>query len=218
MATKENEKDKTEKQAPPAKDKGGAGIIVWAIMAVIIAIFSGSGFVLGRLFAKPASPENIEPAKEKVKAEETKAEKPSHGSSKTKEEKPSHGGSKAKEEGASSETPKINPTETWYYNELESVVVNPDEPGATRFVRVGLILEMSPELTSESAQDIIALKKPLLINWLNLYFKSLTLAEMKDDKDINRILSQVCDSFNEILFADDAPRIKKVLIREFNIQ
>jgi flagellar basal body-associated protein FliL len=97
-------------------------------------------------------------------------------------------------------------------------VVNPDEPGATRFVRVGLTLEMSPALTMEEAKELIEAKKPPMINWLNLYFKSLTLDEMKDDRDIQRILLQICDAFNEILFPDSKPMIKKVLIKEFNIQ
>jgi hypothetical protein len=70
----------------------------------------------------------------------------------------------------------------------------------------------------EEATALIELKKPPMINWLNLYFKSLTLDEMKDDRDIQRILSQTCDAFNEILFPDAKPLIKKVLIKEFNIQ
>ena len=107
---------------------------------------------------------------------------------------------------------------TWYYNDLESVVVNPDEPGATRFVRVGLILEISSGLSEDKVKELIEAKKPPLINWLNLYFKSLTLDEMENDRDMKRILSQICDAFNEMLFPDAKPQIKKILIREFNIQ
>ena len=110
---------------------------------------------------------------------------------------------------------------TWYYNDLESIVVNPDEPGATRFVRVGLILEISSALDKDKIKkikELIEAKKPPLINWLNLYFKSLTLGEMENDRDMKRILAQICDAFNEILFPDAKPQIKKILIREFNIQ
>ena len=107
---------------------------------------------------------------------------------------------------------------TWYYKDLESVVVNPDEPGAKRFVRVGLILEISSGLREDKAKELIEVKKPPLINWLNLYFKSLTLDEMENDRDMKRILSQICDAFNEMLFPDAKPQIKRILIREFNIQ
>jgi flagellar basal body-associated protein FliL len=113
---------------------------------------------------------------------------------------------------------KIDSKGTWYYNELESIVVNPDEPGATRYVRVGLILEISSALDKDGTKKLIEAKKPLLVNWLNLYFKSLTLEEMENDRDIKRILTQICDSFNEILFPNAKPQIKKILIREFNIQ
>jgi len=108
--------------------------------------------------------------------------------------------------------------DTWFFNELESVVVNPNEPGATRYVRVGLILEISSSMSQDKAKAVIESKKPLLINWLNLYFKGLSLSEMETDKDISRILSQICDGFNEILWPDGKPQIKKILIREFNIQ
>lgn len=185
---KEKDKDKTKKETPPASGK--AGILTWVIMAVIIAVLSGSGFVLGGLFAKPSSPDSVQ-------AEEKTA--------------PVKGPNDMNESMAD-----VN--ETWYYNDLEPVVVNPDEPGATRFVRVGLTLEMSSILTTTDANSLIALKKPLMINWLNLYFKSLTLAEMKDDRDIQRILLQIGDAFNDMLFPDSKPLIKKVLIKEFNIQ
>ena len=185
---------KTE-DAKPEKDeqtgKAGTkiGLLMWIIMAVVVVLCAGSGFVLGRLFAGPSSPQTSESSQESSKAEEI-----------------------------SPDAPKIDSKDTWYYHDLESIVVNPDEPGATRFVRVGLILEISSALDKEDAIKLIDAKKPLLINWLNLYFKSLTLGEMENDRDIKRILMQICDSFNEILFPDAKPQIKKILIREFNIQ
>jgi hypothetical protein len=41
---------------------------------------------------------------------------------------------------------------------------------------------------------------------------------MQNDRDMKRMLVQICDAFNEILFPDEKPKIKKILIREFNIQ
>ena len=167
------------------------GIVTWAILAAVVVVCAGSGFLLGRLFAEPDLPETEITAPSQ---ENPQPEKPIPDDTET------------------------GTIDTWYYNDLESVVVNPDEPGATRFVRVGLILEISSGLSKDKAGELIEAKKPLLINWLNLYFKSLTLSEMENDRDIKHILSQICDSFNEMLFPDAKPQIKRILIREFNIQ
>jgi flagellar basal body-associated protein FliL len=195
MADKEENKESKEtkdEKADQARPAGGKpGIFSWIIMLVIIAVFGGSGFVVGRIFAK-SSPS---PAKA--------AEAPQE--------------STPKPEPAA-EAEKGESKETWYFNELESIVVNPDEPGATRFVRVGVVLEMSSELKADKAKELIVSKKPLLVNWVNLYFKGLTLDQMRNDRDMKRIQSQILDAFNDILFSGSKPLIKNVLIREFNIQ
>jgi len=193
MADTDNKKKKEDTKAEKDEQSRQAGtkisILTWTIMAVIVVLLAGSGFVLGRLFAGSPSPETTESFQENPQTKEMTPDN-------------SETGSKG----------------TWYYNDLESVVVNPDEPGATRFVRVGLILEISSGLSKDKAKELIEAQKPPLINWLNLYFKSLTLDEMENDRDIKRILLQICDSFNEILFPDAKPQIKRILIREFNIQ
>lgn len=187
---KEKKEDtKTEKDEQSQQAGTKISILTWTIIAVVVVLFAGSGFVLGRLFAGSSSPEITESSQENTQTEEIIPD-----------------------------DTKTNSKDTWYYNDLESVVVNPDEPGATRFVRVGLILEISSALNQEKAKELIDAKKPPLINWLNLYFKSLTLREMENDRDIRRILSQICDAFNEILFPDAKPQIKRILIREFNVQ
>jgi len=187
---KENQDDeKVEKNTASEQSSAKIGIVTWAILTVIVVSCSGSGFVLGRLFAGGSATETSGNSQEVTQTEEV-----------------------------IQNDPETDPKETWYYNELESVVVNPQEPGATRYVRVGLILEVSSELTEEEANELFKTKKPLLINWLNIYFKSLTLDEMSSDRDMQRILSQICDAFNEILFPDAKPQIKRILVREFNIQ
>ncbi len=191
--TDKKEVTKTEKDEKPQQAGAKIGILTWVIMAAVVVLLAGSGFVLGRLFAGSPSPETAESSQENTQ-ESTQPEK------------------------KMSDNLQTGPNDIWYYNELESVVVNPDEPGATRFVRVGLTLEMSSGISKEKAKELIETQKPLLVNWLNLYFKSLTLGQMQNDRDMKRILSQICDSFNEILFPSAKPQIKKILIREFNIQ
>jgi len=188
----EKEETKTEKDEQSRQAGTKISILTWIIMAVVVVLLAGSGFVLGRLFAGSSSPETTESFQENAQTEKA--------------------GEDVKDDS------EKGSKDTWYYNDLESVVVNPDEPGATRFVRVGLILEISSGLSKDKAGELIEAKKPPLINWLNLYFKSLTLDEMENDRDMKRILSQICDAFNEVLFPDAKPQIKRILIREFNIQ
>jgi flagellar basal body-associated protein FliL len=211
---KKEEAPKTEKGETAKQTGAKIGLLTWIIMAVVVVVLAGSGFVLGRLFAHTPPSDASGSSQEKAPEEKSKAEKPK------KEEAKGEKSKKEETKGEKKTGEKSGPEskDTWYYNDLEAVVVNPDEPGATRFVRIGVTLEMSAELTKEKAKEIIDAKKPPLINWLNLYFKSLTLSEMQNDRDVKRILSQICDSFNEILFPDAKPQIKGVLIREFNIQ
>jgi len=42
------------------KKASGGGLLQWIIMAVVVAIFSASGFILGRLFAGSGTPETAE--------------------------------------------------------------------------------------------------------------------------------------------------------------
>jgi flagellar basal body-associated protein FliL len=184
-----NQDEKIEENEKAQPVATRIGILTWLIMVIVVVVLAGSGFILGRLFAGSSSPKATESAKQTTQTEEA---------------------------------PKADSSEnngtTWYYNDLESIVVNPDEPGATRFVRVGLILEISSELSEAKAKELINGKKPPLVNWVNLYFKGLTLDQMRNDKDMKRIQAQILDGFNEILFPGSKPQIKKVLIREFNIQ
>jgi len=184
-----NQDEKIEKNEKAKPAAAKIGILTWLIMVAVVVILAGSGFILGRLFAGSSSPKTTESVKETTQTEET-----------------------AKADSSE------NNGATWYYNDLESIVVNPDEPGATRFVRVGLILEINSELSEAKAKELINSRKPPLINWINLYFKGLTLDQMRNDRDMKRIQAQILDGFNEILFPGSKPQIKRVLIREFNIQ
>lgn len=196
MADKEKKKDEDPKGEPEeqpeeqtAKSGAKIGILAWIIMVVIITVMAGSGFVLGRLFAGSSSPATTDPSQENPP---------------TQESTPGGSGTGSKD--------------TWLYKEMPSVVANPNVPGAKRFVKAGLILEMSSGLSEEDFATLMGVKEPFLTNWLNLYLKSLRLEDMENDSDLRRIESQACDAFNEILFPDAEPQIKRVLIKEFNIQ
>lgn len=169
---KQNQDGKTKKFSISA-------IIPWLIASIVIMIFAGSGFLLGRLFAGQSAPEETENVPQKQS--ETKSEK------------------------------------IWYYY-MEPVTANLNEPGATRYVRATVTLEMSSELSQQDAKSLLTKKQDILTNWLTIYLSSLTLEDARGDRNLKRIQLQILDAFNEILFPDAKPMIKHILFKEFAIQ
>lgn len=194
-AENKNNKDKTEK----GKSRSLLSII---IVGVIVLVAAGAGVGLNRLFArgnKPLSAEEATPEKE-APAEKSAA-------------KP------AAEKGDKSKSEKITAKagEVWYYN-LDPVVANLDEPGATRYIRTAFILEMSPDISAEKGIALLEQKKPLIANLLTIYLAGLNIETTRGDKNLKRIQSELCDTFNEQLFPESKPMVKRVLIKEFAVQ
>jgi len=189
----ENAQEDVKKESDNKSQKTGkiGCLLPWIIMAVIIIVCAGSGFALGRLFA---GSESVQTPDSGEQNQLTQADKLRGGDSK----EISH--------------------ENWYYDELEPVVANLDEPGVTRYVRVSLTLEVDSEIDPKKGTAFIESKKPLLKNCLAIYLASLTLEDIRGDRNLRRIQSQIRDVFNEKLFPDSKPQIKNVLIKEFAIQ
>ena len=187
---KENQDNaEVENENESKQAAAGIGIVTWAVLAVIVALCAGSGFLLGRLFAGSAEPQTQ---------------------------------SSQADESTSSENPKMADSATnseisWYYD-LEPVVANLDEPSVTRYVRVIITLEISAALEQAKCEKLLEEKKPILTNWLTIYLASLTLEDTRGDRNLKRIQSQILDAFNEELFPDARPQIKRVLFKEFAIQ
>jgi flagellar basal body-associated protein FliL len=193
MADEDEKKDpgdvKQENDNEPKPTKAGIGILVWAILAVIVVLCAASGFLLGRLFAEPDKAQTQSPQTDKADQPES-----------------------TKMEDLTSDS-KNN----WYYP-LDPVVANLDVPGVTRYVRVTVILQISSALHREKAEKLLEDKKPILTNWLTIYLASLTLEDIRGDRNLKRIQSQILDAFNEKLFPDAKPQIKQILFKEFAIQ
>jgi len=190
-AAPDKEQAKTEE---PGKGAAGGGILQWIILAVIVIVCAGAGFGVSRLPAgsrTDKTPESSPKAESDKKIEHSKTETP------------------APQEGKSQST--------WYYD-LEPVVANLNEPGAMRYIRGTVILEINSTLEKEKGTAILTEKKPLLINWLTIYFSNLTLENTRGDKNIKHIQAQILDAFNEKVFPDGKPQIKQVLFKEFAIQ
>jgi flagellar basal body-associated protein FliL len=192
---KEQEEPKEPKDPKAEKsDKKSliARFLPWIIIFVVVLICAGAGLSVGRLFAGSRTPEADESGSESGASAQTEDLKANNDSA----------------EGSG---------EVWYYD-LDPVVANLNEPSVTRYVRASLTLEMSADMDIKKGTAFLDEKKPILINWLNVYLSSLGLEDIRGDNNLRSIQSHVRDAFNEKLFPDSRPQIKQILIKEFPVQ
>jgi flagellar basal body-associated protein FliL len=98
------------------------------------------------------------------------------------------------------------------------VIANLNEPGVSRYVRASFTLEMSGETDQKKGSALLDEKKPILTDMLFVYLSSLSLRDIQGDKNLKSVQSRVRELFNEKLFPDSKPQIKRVLIKEFPVQ
>ena len=192
----QDDQEQPEQQDSKAEKSGKKSLIArllpLLILVVVALICAGAGLFVGRLFAGSPKPETVEPG--------TKPDAPKQ------TEKPKSDKDSSKESG-----------KFWYY-ELDPVVANLNEPTVTRYVRASLTLEISADLDQKEGKAFLDEKKPILINWLTVYLSSLSLDDVRGDKNLRSIQSHIRDAFNEQLFPDSKSQIKQVLIKEFPVQ
>jgi len=187
---KENQNDVNVEDNGKSKQAAAKiGIVTWVILAVVVVLCAGSGFLLGRLFA----------SSDKLQTQSSQTDQ------------------SASSEILEMDTPAPEGENRWYYD-LEPVVANLDEPGVTRYVRATITLEISSVLEQGKGEKLLEEKKPILTNWLTIYLAGLTLEDARGDRNLKRIQSQILDAFNEMLFPDAKPQIKHILFKEFAIQ
>jgi len=185
------EEKQTEKQNDSQQAKSvakGGGILKWLIPVVFVAICTGAGFSLGRLLGTSGTPGAKTPPAQKEPPPETKTV------------------------AAAQDKDKL-----WYYP-LEPVVANLNEPGVTRYVRATLTLALSYQADQKKTTEFFEEKKPMLTNLLTIYLASLSIADIRGERNLNRIRMQVLDMLNEKLFPNAKPQIKDVLFKEFAVQ
>ena len=192
VKNQEQEEQQDAKQDSDNKKASGPPILLIIIMLVVAIICAGAGFGLGRLYGSPKTNETARTAKDKSTEPVDLTENPSDST------------------GAESKG-------TWFYP-LEPIVANLNEPSVTRYVRVTLIIEVDAQVDKKKGTAFIEDKKPILTNLLTIYLASLSLEEIRGDKNLKRIQSQLVDSFNEKLFPDAKPQIKRILFKEFAVQ
>jgi flagellar basal body-associated protein FliL len=182
------EETKTEKK------KSSGGLLFGIILAVVVAISAGAGLGVGSIFAKskvkPTPVDEITPLEQKQQLEIDKLLTES----------------------------SAQDSKSWYYPNLDPIVANLNEPGVNRYVRMSLIVEVSSAVDQTKGTAFLDEKKPLLVNYLTVYLSSLSIQDVRGDKNLKRIQSQIKELLNEKLFPDAKPQITSVLFKEFSIQ
>ncbi len=192
VKNQEQEEQQDTKQDSDDNKTSGPPLLLIIIMLVVAIICAGAGFGLGRLFGNSSIARMAQSTEDKSIEPQDLTVNPSDFTG---------GTSKG----------------TWFYP-LDPVVANLNEPTVTRYVRVTLTMEIDAQVDQKKGTAFIEEKKPLLTSWLTIYLASLSLEEIRGDKSLKRIQSQVVDGFNEKLFPDAKPQIKSVLFKEFAVQ
>jgi len=194
---KTQEKQDEPKQQEADNKKSIKSYLKWIILAAVVVVCAGAGFGLGRLLGGSDT------------SEIRQGRKPSQSAT------ADRGGTQT--QLGHEDTSQTDSTKTWYYD-FEPIVANLNEPGVTRYIRVVLTLQISTALDSKSGTALIVEKDPLLRNWLTIYLSSQTIDDIRGDRNLRRIQSEILDAFNEKLFPDAKPQIKSILFKEFAIQ
>jgi flagellar basal body-associated protein FliL len=113
---------------------------------------------------------------------------------------------------------KTDTQKPWLFTKMDSIVANLDEPGVTRYVRVSIILELSPKLDSINGDIFLEEKKVILQDWMTTYLAGLSLEDVRGSRNLNRIKQETLDQFNKLLFGPDKAYVEKVLFKEFAVQ
>jgi flagellar protein FliL len=191
MAKQETtEKGKSPEPAPAPATGPLTQIRPWLIPAAVVFVLAVGGFLIGRSFGTRGSAQNVSGAEQNAPATPALPKEPAL---------------------------KAGTGEGWYYD-LDPVVVNLNEPGVTRYARVGLTLEIGSTMDEKEGRPFLDQKKPLLKHWLTLFLSNQTLEDTRGEKNLTRMETQICESFNSNLFPSAKGRIGGVLFREFAIQ
>ena len=184
----ENSEKNTQKETAPKK--GGLGkLLPWLVPAVTLVLCAGAGFAIRRFFGTQGSAQNVAAAE-------------------------------PAEIAAADQQPPLNATDTdatWYYD-LDAVVANLNEPNVTRYVRVTLTLELGNGMAEKDGVPHLDQRKPLLKNWLTLFMSNQTIEDIRGERNLRQVQAQIADMFNQGLFPNSKPCIKRVLFKELSIQ
>ncbi len=193
MAKDDDTKNKDDKKTDSADGNGGGlGLFTWLILGAVVVAGATGGFALSQLMGgQDTADSNARQAAEEDAARSFDA--------------------LLANQSAVGATP-------WIYDGMEPVLANLDEPGVTRYVRVSISLEISPEMDPIKGKEYLDQRVMLLRDWLTTYFAGLSLEDVRGSRNLNRIKREVNDQFNMLLFPNSKPFVRQILFREFAVQ
>jgi flagellar basal body-associated protein FliL len=189
------EQEDTEKrqapefEAPPLQGPR-AKVLPWLVPAVVVLVFAAGGFLIGRSFGTRGQAQTASGAEAGNAADAAPPKEP------------------ALKDGTGP---------SWYFD-LDPVVVNLNDPGVTRYVRISLTLEVSGTMDEKEGKVFLDQKKPLMKHWLTLYLSNQTIEDARGERNLTRMQTQISETLNAGLFPEGKPRIKSILFKEFAIQ
>jgi flagellar protein FliL len=173
-----------------AKAGGGGGLAAWLIIGGISLVGMVGGFALAQLMASPAEEDVVAEEPEEMLEESSYAD-------------------------LYAETPEED--KPWSY-QLDSIIGNLDEPGSSRYLKVGIALEISSELDKDKSIPYLDEKKPIINDFVTTYVAGLSLERVRGSSNLNRIKKELRDAFNDLLFPDGKPLVQRVYLKEFAVQ
>lgn len=189
--------------------KSGSKLVSIIMITVVVVVCLAGGFVIGRMFLSGPASAKAASNTEEIAAKETHGEKS--------EENQKNKSKEAEKTDSKEHVKTVTDGMPWTF-ELEPVIANLDEPGVTRYVRMTIILEMSPAFDQEKGMTMLDEKKALLRDWLTIYLAGCTLEETRGSKNLVRIKAEIKDAFNDYLFNNSKPMVESILLKEFAVQ
>jgi len=189
MAKEEKEDKKDALKTPQAASGGSMGLLTWIILGSVVVAGATGGFALSQLVGGQEPP-----SPQAVESEKA---------------------AQAFDQLMAQQTAGATP---WMYDGMEPVLANLDEPGVTRYVRVTVSLELSPEMDPVKGKEFLDQRVLVLRDWLTTYFSGLSLEDVRGSRNLNRIKRDVQDQFNELLFPGTKPFVRQVFFKEFAVQ
>ena len=111
------------------------------------------------------------------------------------------------------EEPEVPPI----FHEFGEVVSNLDEGELSRYLRVKLTLQIDGSKEEDLVKKLDE-KKSVLKSWLNSYFSSKQLVDVRGAEGQNALRREIQNKFNSVVASEGFEDIQDVLFEEFQIQ